>query len=247
MTSPTFPFNHPRSHEILALARSGDQDQLAAVLQQEGLPQDLFVSARDAELPGAGEVLIGSEVCAFSFKDHVLEIGGAVPFAPGLVQIAEGLDAWERSTQARAEGILYTSDHRTSMSVSMSEIGFGGSFVDLRERLRQCARFYACLNPFYVVGQDHGWELLRYEAGEKYGPHADVVPGATSARQLSCLVYLNSGFEGGETRFLAPGQERTIKPVTGKVVMFPASFTHPHESLPVAQGTKYLVAGWFYA
>ena len=47
--------------------------------------------------------------------------------------------------------------------------------------------------------------LLRYSPGQEYRPHFDFVSGATNRRLQTALIYLNSGYEGGETHFVRTG------------------------------------------
>ena len=61
---------------------------------------------------------------------------------------------------------------------------------------------------------------------------------------LTCLVYLNDDFEGGETRFYLPsGCARGIVPKTGSIAIFPQGNTASliHEGTKVTKGTKYVV------
>ena len=62
-------------------------------------------------------------------------------------------------------------------------------------------------------------------------------------RVLAWMFYLNDIELGGETEFLH--QRCRIKPEKGKLVFFPASFTHAHRGNPPLNDTKYIVTGWF--
>jgi hypothetical protein len=52
-------------------------------------------------------------------------------------------------------------------------------------------------------------------------------------RSLGVLIYLNSPAEGGELLF--PLQKKMIKPESGKLVIFPSFFSHPHMVLPTSE------------
>ena len=56
------------------------------------------------------------------------------------------------------------------------------------------------------------------------------------------MLYLNSVTEGGETEFLY--QKRRIKPQQGRLVIFPAGFTHTHRGNPPLSGDKYILTSW---
>ena len=62
-------------------------------------------------------------------------------------------------------------------------------------------------------------------------------------RVLVWSIYLNDVEEGGETEFLH--QSKRIKAEKGKILIFPASFTHLHRGNPPLSGDKYILTGWF--
>ncbi|MEB3355585.1 MAG: 2OG-Fe(II) oxygenase [Synechococcales bacterium] len=95
--------------------------------------------------------------------------------------------------------------------------------------------------------------ILRYSPGQFYKRHVDNILLASRfqeveqgipTRDVSIVGYLNEGFEGGETYF--DRQEITVTPRAGAVLVFPAWFTHPHQSLPVRSGVKYAFTSWLY-
>jgi len=73
--------------------------------------------------------------------------------------------------------------------------------------------------------------------------HNEAGCNSTATRVLTYTLYLNDVEEGGETEFLYQGVK--IKPVTGKVSIFPASYTHPHRGNPIYKGYKYIITGWY--
>jgi len=62
-------------------------------------------------------------------------------------------------------------------------------------------------------------------------------------RRLVWTIYLNDGFEGGETEFLY--QHKRVKPTTGSVCIFPTGFTHTHRGNQPLDKIKYIITGWF--
>ena len=95
--------------------------------------------------------------------------------------------------------------------------------------------------------------VLRYREGQFYKRHVDnlllssrfqEVEQGIPTRDISIVGYLNDGFEGGETFF--DRQNVKVKPKAGSVLVFPAYFTHPHESLPVIKGEKYAFTSWLF-
>lgn len=76
--------------------------------------------------------------------------------------------------------------------------------------------------------------------------HCELYPqaGNTQALQRHLLwsVYLNDGFDAGETEFLA--QARKIVPHTGDLLIAPASFTHTHRGNQPIGGDKFIATSW---
>lgn len=62
---------------------------------------------------------------------------------------------------------------------------------------------------------------------------------ALEARVLTFMVYLNDVEEGGETEFLY--ESVRVKPETGKLLIWPVSYTHTHRGNPPLSGTKYII------
>lgn len=72
--------------------------------------------------------------------------------------------------------------------------------------------------------------------------HCENTANGTTQRVLATMLYLNDDFEGGETEFLY--QTSRIEPKTGRVVIWPAHFTHVHRGNPPLSGEKYIATGW---
>ena len=72
--------------------------------------------------------------------------------------------------------------------------------------------------------------------------HCEVGGIPVARRFLLCMLYLNDIDEGGETEFLY--QHKRIKPVKGRIVICPTSFTHTHRGNPPLNTAKYMINGW---
>jgi prolyl 4-hydroxylase len=102
------------------------------------------------------------------------------------------------------------------------------------------------------VSQGEPLQILRYRAGQEYKPHFDALPDAANQRVLTFLVYLNDGFEGGETRFLSTGLEVTARKGDGLLFRNASDDGRPdpksqHAGLPVTSGEKLLASRWIRA
>lgn len=94
--------------------------------------------------------------------------------------------------------------------------------------------------------------VLRYAPGQQYRPHMDALPGVANQRVKTFLIYLNDGYAGGETHFLAG--DITITPRAGDAILFDnvdaAGAPDPttrHAGLPVRTGVKWLATRWIRA
>jgi prolyl 4-hydroxylase len=102
------------------------------------------------------------------------------------------------------------------------------------------------------VAQGESLQVLRYRPGQEYKPHFDAVPGEANQRILTMLVYLNHGYEGGETVFLKTGL--SFKGNKGDALLFRNTladgradeFTQ-HAGRPVAAGEKLIASRWIRA
>ena len=103
------------------------------------------------------------------------------------------------------------------------------------------------LKKFSVLGQE---KLLIYDTKAKKIPigggfhswHYENTGLQVSARKLVIQLYLNTIEEGGETEFLYINKR--IKAEQGRLIIFPAAFTHPHRGNPPIGQDKYIVSTW---
>lgn len=98
-----------------------------------------------------------------------------------------------------------------------------------------------CLRP-------GGINLQWYKAGEGGYPywHCELYPrdarAETLHRHLLWTLYLNDGFDEGETEFLF--QQRKVKPSAGDLLIAPTAFTHTHRGNRPAGGDKFIATSW---
>jgi hypothetical protein len=90
--------------------------------------------------------------------------------------------------------------------------------------------------------------LQKYHGDEGGYPrwHCEVAPNADNFeslhRTLLWTIYLNDGFEQGETEFFH--QRRKIRPRAGSLLIAPATFTHTHRGNMPRGGDKYIATSW---
>jgi hypothetical protein len=73
--------------------------------------------------------------------------------------------------------------------------------------------------------------------------HVEHGPGRENEKRILVYsIYLNTVEEGGETEFLY--QSQRVKPVKGRIVIWPAGFPYVHRGNPPLSGEKYILTSW---
>ena len=89
--------------------------------------------------------------------------------------------------------------------------------------------------------------IQKYDKNKgKYEYHDDFTLDYNSKmyRVITYLWYLNDVNDGGETEFF-DGKFKII-PESGKLILFPASWTYPHKGCMPKSSDKYIITGWIY-
>lgn len=114
-------------------------------------------------------------------------------------------------------------------------------FRSLAMSLQEFSKLYSYFGDLKRF-KDSGYNLQRYQQGEYYHWHIDADNEALASRQLVAIWYLNDVEQGGETDFYH--QQVSIKPVKGKLVLFPPFWTHQHRAAEIEKGVKYIATTW---
>lgn len=92
-------------------------------------------------------------------------------------------------------------------------------------------------------------QVLRYAPGQEFRPHFDSFDAGDNQRVFTMLVYLNDGYEGGETLFTHNGLK--VAGRAGDGLLFRNAdelgrrdHTTQHAGLPVRSGEKFLASRW---
>ena len=152
------------------------------------------------------------------------------------------------TTKSKEAGLSYFNQHRQRICTSMT-LDFGQDhepndviYYLIDKAKNEYVKTYSFLDkldwrlsPFYNIqrydGPEEGFFSLHNE-------HTGMYP----YRMLAWMVYLNDAESG--TKF--PYQDKTIIPKTGRTVIWPAGWTHPHKGVTPNRGFKYIATGWFY-
>jgi hypothetical protein len=105
-----------------------------------------------------------------------------------------------------------------------------------------------------VWPDDLGYEQFRMkrylpDGKDEFAFHVDVGNHSSAKRFLVFFWYLNTVEEGGETAFQINKKlpiETKIKPVVGRLLMFPPLWTHPHIGMKPISGPKYIIGGYLH-
>lgn len=99
-----------------------------------------------------------------------------------------------------------------------------------------------------MVDQGEPLSVMRYDLSQQYRMHIDALPGTENQRIKTAIIYLNHGYEGGETLFdhgpkIAGRQGDAIvfDNVKGDGSPDPVS---RHAGLPIVRGVKWIATRW---
>ena len=88
---------------------------------------------------------------------------------------------------------------------------------------------------------ERGYNIQRFDDGQGYFTlHCEQDGPMVSRRVLVWMIYLNNAKSGTEF----PHQRRTTRPKTGRIVVWPAAWTHMHKGVIPNKGVKYMATGW---
>tara|TARA_R100000008_G_C3537239_1_gene142733 strand:- start:43 stop:627 length:585 start_codon:yes stop_codon:yes gene_type:complete len=91
---------------------------------------------------------------------------------------------------------------------------------------------------------DDDYKLQKYDPGGGYFiSHSEHGGGDYSSRMLVWMIYLNTVNDRGGTYFGA--YDKTISAQEGRLVIWPAHWTHQHKGIVSKSETKYIATGWY--
>jgi len=156
-------------------------------------------------------------------------------------QIADSLKMDDRSTTINMSenhmDITDMADSAIEYAIVMKKIWsafnlYHNKWSLFPEENRPFVNFYNFVMKVQKTEPNEGYHVWHYEnSSQEY-----------AQRVLAWTIYLNDVEEGGETEFLH--QSYRAKPKAGKLVLWPAGFTHLHRGNPPLSGTKWLATGW---
>ena len=107
-------------------------------------------------------------------------------------------------------------------------------------------RYRKDTNNYYAppIRQLEEFRIKKYDTSgdQRFDEHVDVTDYDTSLRAVAFLFYLNDN--DGNTIFSRHGLN--IKPVSGKVIIFPPTWEYPHSGLPPKSNSKYIMSTYIH-
>jgi len=149
--------------------------------------------------------------------------------------------------------LLFQNDSDTHL-IDHKEINFHHNY-DLPAWSSIGEKFFTSLKPF-VDNYIHTYSILENSKFLFYDVKAKKIPVGggfhrwhyessdliSSNRAIVVQLYLNTVKEGGETEFLY--LNKRISAVQGRLLIFPASYTHTHRGNPPIGQEKYILTTW---
>lgn len=150
-----------------------------------------------------------------------------------------------------AEGMSNT--QKNDLAIDLNEMNVGEWELPIKPifiNLNQAWLFYrksTGIDDFYTRGFVYGSAKIQLtQPGGGYHlwhiEHSDSFDAST--RVMFYIIYLNEGFEGGETEFL--NLKRRVKPKEGRIILSPAHFPYVHRGNPPLDKDKYIMTGWIH-
>ena len=124
------------------------------------------------------------------------------------------------------------------------------TFVDLiiNNALSDCTPLYRKSHP--DLDKIDSWNVYNNYNIQKYNPnegyhilHCENGGGKGIQRVLVWMIYLNTVTDKGGTYFSS--YDKTIRAKEGRVVIWPAYWTHHHKGVVSKTQTKYIATGWY--
>ncbi len=86
-----------------------------------------------------------------------------------------------------------------------------------------------------------GYQIQKYGVGDHFNWHDDDK--YKSKRLIAFIIYLNTldTDSGGETQFW---NGKSIRPIEGNILFFPATWSYIHRGAEVKKGFKYIITGF---
>ena len=151
----------------------------------------------------------------------------------------------------RHSDFSWQNDYRSFLELNISQTESYKDFMPkYYSRTKQIYDHYKSIVGTDFFPQKFAFEdarLKKYEANDydQFGWHIDVGDKASASRYLVMFTYLNDVEVGGETQF--EGElDYTVKPVCGRMVVFPPMWMFAHRGKKPISCPKYILSTYLH-
>ena len=167
------------------------------------------------------------------------------------LSICDGLIEYHKnSVEYKRRGLTAAGEATNKNKVSTDAIVHGGSQNNIikmyKSEIASAIQIYCkkySLENLFQIGIKEPFNIQHYAPNEGFfNWHCERSYYQSHQRALVFMTYLNDVEDGGETEFYY--QQLKIKPVKGKMVIWPPDFTHKHRGITSPTQEKYIATGW---
>ena len=167
------------------------------------------------------------------------------------LSICDGLIEYHKNNvEYKRRGLTAAGEVTNKNKVSTDAIVHGGSQNHIIQKYKSevisatqiyCKKY--SLDRLFQIGIKEPFNIQHYAPNEGFfNWHCERSYYQSHQRALVFMTYLNDVEDGGETEFYY--QQLKIKPVKGKMVIWPPDFTHLHRGITSPTQEKYIATGW---
>ena len=88
------------------------------------------------------------------------------------------------------------------------------------------------------------FELLKYETGHHFEWHSDVVNKKRTREILTCIIFLNNQYKGGNLLIKEENVTHIIPKSIGTLCIFPSKYIH--KVTKIEKGQRYTICCWYH-
>jgi hypothetical protein len=159
--------------------------------------------------------------------------------------IIENFENTDDSLKTRNTSLTKAKKISTNLHLNFSDLNYEYFNYEIIRGVSYCLlsykQKYSYLNQQAKWNINHRYNIQKYHDGEGYytlhHEHSQLHP----YRMMVWMVYLNNAKCG--TFFQQ--QNKTIDALEGRIVIWPAGWTHAHNGVTPNIGIKYIATGWF--
>ena len=187
--------------------------------------------------------LLTTEECKF-VVDYMNQEGVS---APGKITVEEGLavdkerkDSYDTSLNFLNNLSCYPTFTSNEKNVKIKDIILPNLVKGLQRYVDIHSQIKYGIAPWTITSS---YNLQKYNPGQGYhAKHCENSDPSTSNRVLAWMFYLNTITDDGGTYF--DNYDLTLDAKEGRLVLWPAYWTHLHKGIKSKTETKYIATGW---